>query len=113
MLSSDDEFETWLLDAADAAIRRKVSSGLGALSDRERALYCLWVADYSMRNAGDLQSAYDLCAEFKSAGALAAGRLGLPFSVALFSLGDGEFVAQYFASFESVCREIANASQAV
>lgn len=100
------DFESWLLDAADAVPHREVQVGLSALSDWERALYCMWVADYSMRHAGDLGSAYDLASDFKSAGAHAARTLGFRAMSSLFGLDDAEFERQYLASFDAVCQEL-------
>ena len=62
-----------------------------------------------MRNAGDLQAAYDLNADFKIAGLHSARALHLPSATALFGLGDEDFEARYFTSFDDVCRELAGA----
>ena len=47
--------ETWLVGAGDAVITK--NAGGVSLSPVERLVYCLWVADYGMRNAGDLDAA--------------------------------------------------------
>jgi hypothetical protein len=44
--------ETWVIEAGDAVIQKKARSGMGSLAPWERLVYCLWVADYGMRNAG-------------------------------------------------------------
>jgi len=106
------DYESWLIDEAESVIRRKASVSLACMSPWERALYCLWVADYSVRNAGDLQAAYDLEADFKSAGLQAALALRLPAVSALFSLDDREFLRRYLATFDSICRELAHSRPA-
>ena len=45
--------ETWVVEAGDTVIQKKASCGIERLSPWERLVYCLWVADYGMRNAGD------------------------------------------------------------
>jgi hypothetical protein len=102
------DYESWLIDEGDAVIHRKASVGLAQLSTWERAVYYLWVADYSVRNAGDLQAAHGLEAEFKSAGLQAARALRLPAMSALFSYDDGEFVRRYDETFDRVCAELAD-----
>ncbi len=54
------ENETWLLEAGDTVIAKKALSGLYSLSDVERALYALWVIDYSVRNSGTLGEVKEL-----------------------------------------------------
>ena len=87
--------EEWLLNAGDALLQRKAAGSLATLSIWDRAVYSLWVADYGMRNAGDLQAAYDLWSVFKAEGVAAAAELGLPSLRLLFSLSDSEFEAIY------------------
>ncbi|MCE9635570.1 MAG: hypothetical protein K8T90_07690 [Planctomycetes bacterium] len=100
------DYESWLIDAAEPVLRRAVEVGALALTDWERALYCLWVADYSMRNAGDLGSAYDLASDFKTAGLAAARTTDLRAMTSLFALDDAEFERRYAGSFDDVCREL-------
>lgn len=49
-----DDVETWLIDAGDEIIRKKASIGIAGLSEVERAILCLWVVDYAVRNSGTL-----------------------------------------------------------
>ena len=100
------DYESWLLDAAEPVLRREIEVGAAALAGWERALYCLWIADYSMRNAGDLRSAYDLASDFKSAGLAAARATDLRAMASLFALDDAEFEQRYAGSFDEVCREL-------
>ena len=50
-----------------------------ALSPVERLVYCLWVADYGMRNAGDLDTARDLYPDFQREAVELARELGMEF----------------------------------
>ncbi|WP_332770517.1 hypothetical protein [Phenylobacterium sp.] len=47
--------ETWLIDTGHDVIEKKAATGPASLNPRERLIYCLWVADYGMKNAGDLE----------------------------------------------------------
>src|SRR6266536_1325405 len=91
-----EDNETWLLDAGDAVIQAKAAHGIDSLSARDRLIYCLWVADYGMRNAGDLTTASDLYAPFHSDALQAATTLRLPLAIAAFSLPVQELEASYF-----------------
>jgi hypothetical protein len=71
------EGESWLIDAGDTIIRRNAARGAGSVSRLDRPIYCVWVADYSMRNAGDLGIAYDLCRTFHEEGSQLSRDLGL------------------------------------
>jgi hypothetical protein len=53
-MGSPSENETWLMETGDAIIRKKARY---KIDDWETLVYCLWVADYGMRNAGDLETA--------------------------------------------------------
>ena len=83
--------ETWIIEIGDSIIRKNISFDAQRLSDRDQLIYCLWVADYSMRNAGDLQVAEDLYEEYKLQGLEAASRLKLPLAKKLFSLSNFSF----------------------
>ena len=52
--------ETWVIEAGDTVIRKITCSSIECLSPWEMLVYCLWVADYGMRNAGDLDTAADV-----------------------------------------------------
>ena len=101
------DYETWLIDAGDAVITKR--AGGGQLSPAERLAYCVWVADYGMRNAGDLETARDLHQEFQSEAAGLAGELGLPFTRESFALPASALQAEYFERFDRICREIRDA----
>ena len=102
----DDDHETWLLDEGDQIIEQKANKGYLSLSPRARLIYCLWAADYGMRNAGDLTTAADLHPTFLDDGQSAAQELRLPHAVAAFSLTSKEFERQYFDLFDEIVAEI-------
>lgn len=98
--------ERWLLDTADATLRRRAGSGEGVLTPHERLLLCLWAADYGMRNAGDLRTAEDLHPGFSAEARALADVLGLDHMRAVFSLPVARLEAQYFDRFEALCDEL-------
>jgi len=104
MLDLDNE--TWLLDAGDEVIRAKAELGPDSLTDVQRLIYALWVADYGMRNAGDLVTARDLHPEYKSEGLEKARALDLRKTQAAFSMTDDELQAHNFDLFDTLCNEI-------
>ncbi len=99
--------ETWLIDAGDAVITKRASGS--QLSSVERLIYCVWVADYGMRNAGDLETADDLHPEFQSEAVGLAEELGLPFTRDSFTLPTLDLQGRYFERFDRVCCEIRGA----
>jgi hypothetical protein len=102
----EDDYETWLLDEGDRIIEQEATEGYSSLTARSRLIYCLWAADYGMRNAGDLATAADLCPTFLLDGGSAAHELGLPQAAAMFSLPPQELERQYFHRFDAVVAEI-------
>lgn len=104
MMDVDDQ--TWLIDIGHAIIEKKRTCGIDGLTPRERLIHCLWVADYSMRNAGDLATARDLDARFPTDARAAATALNLPQTIAAFSLSEGELERRFFDLFGPVCAEL-------
>lgn len=102
----EDDHETWLLDEGDQIIEQKAAKGYSSLTPRARLIYCLWAADYGMRNAGDLTAAADLHPTFLVDGQSAAQELGLVQAVAAFSLTSAELERRYFDLFDTVVAEI-------
>jgi hypothetical protein len=98
--------ETWVIEAGDAVIHKEAEQGYAALSPIERLIFCLWVADYGMCNAGDLDAARGVYPAFQEDALEAARELGLPQSGAAFSLSTAELQQRYFDLFVDVCREI-------
>ena len=105
-MSAPTENETWIIEAGDAVIRKEASAGIENLSSLERLIYCFWVADYGMRNAGDLDTAHDVYADFQTEGARLARELGLQTTQRAFGLPTAELQRSFFASFEEMCDEI-------
>ncbi len=102
----DDDNETWLLDEVDRIIGRKAAEGYSSLAPRDRLAYCLWSADYGMRNAGDLTTAADLHPTFLHDAQSAAQELALPCCIAAFSLSPEELEQRYFDLFDKIVAEI-------
>jgi hypothetical protein len=104
MLPSENE--TWLIEIGDDVIVKKAEQGRDALTACERLIYCVWVADYSMRNAGDLLTAADLYGPFREEAQRLADELELPRTKAAFSLSSEELERAYFDAFDEVCDEL-------
>jgi hypothetical protein len=101
--------ETWVIEAGDPIIRKKTRGGIGCLSPWETLVYCLWVADYGMRNAGDLGAAADVYAEFHSNARRIAEALSLRLTHEAFLLPQSDLEREYFNRFDSICNEIRDA----
>ena len=101
--------KTWVIEEGDEIIQKKFSFGVDCLTDWERLVYSLWVTDYSMRNAGDLETARDLDADFQSVALHSATKLSLPTTYSMFSLDSNSLQSCYFDLFDAVCTEIRNA----
>jgi hypothetical protein len=98
--------ETWIIEAGDSVIRKKASHGAAALTPLERLVYCLWVADYGMRNAGDLDTAHDVYADFHNEAERLASELSLNHTRDAFALTKEALQQQYFERFDGICDEI-------
>ena len=98
--------QTWLIDVGHHIIEKKRGQGIDALTPRERLVHCFWIADYSMRNAGDLATACDLDPRYRMDGAQAAATLDLPLAGAMFALSEGELERRFFDLFDGVCEEL-------
>lgn len=101
--------ETWLIQTGDSIIQKKAEQGWESLSSWEILVYCLWVADYGMRNAGDLETACDVFVDFQARAVESAKSLSLSNSHRVFSLPPNELEQIYFETFESICEEIKRA----
>lgn len=98
--------ESWIIDTGDAVIQKMARSGVGSLSPVETLIYCIWVADYGMRNAGDLDTANDVYSHFQPEAARLAQELGLEQTHSAFALSTSELQLVYFDRFERICDEI-------
>ena len=101
--------EAWIVDQGGDIVEKKARSGLPSLSDWEHVVYCLWVADYMMRNAGDFANAQDLYPSFQTEGAARARKLGLKLTEQAFGLPGERLQNEYFDRFEAICDEIRRA----
>lgn len=110
---TDEESETWLIDAGDRVIEKMTVLEYSSLPSLERLIYCLWAADYGMRNAGDLDVVEDLHPTYQRDGLLAAQELGLPHASAAFSLTPGDLERAYLRIFNDVVHEIRAVSDGI
>ena len=107
-MTTPTDNENWLIDIGDSIINKKAQIGFNSLTDHERLIYCLWVMDYSMRNAGDLKTAPDVYANYKDTGLAMAKKLLLNKAAEAFSMDTSNIEKLYFNIFESLCTEIRN-----
>jgi hypothetical protein len=98
--------ENWIVEAGDTVIQKKARGDIECLSPWEMLVYCLWVADYGMRNAGDLDTAADVYPQFHLDAKRMAKTLSLRLTNEAFSLSQGDLEREYFDRFESICDEI-------
>jgi hypothetical protein len=106
------ENETWLIEAGDRVIEKKAASGATSLNTWERLVYCLWVTDYMLRNAGDFANAEVMYPQFQSDAKQLARQLSLPLTYDAFSLSQEKLEREYFERFQAICKEIKNAEPA-
>jgi hypothetical protein len=105
-MGDDPDLETWLSEAGAEVIQNQAAFAVTGLSPQERLIYCLWVADYGMRNAGGLETASDLYAPFQEEAVRLASEFGLPLTHEAFALPRERLEEQYFERFEDVCKEV-------
>ena len=98
--------ETWVVKRGGEVVAKKAQFGLAGLCDWERMVYCLWVADYMMRNAGDFANAVDMYPTFQHEAQQCAQRLSLAVTSEAFSLSQRKLQNEYFDRFEQICNEI-------
>ncbi len=107
-----EELEDWIIEKGDAVIQRQALYPEHVTAE-EQLVYCLWCVDYGMRNAGDLQPAFDIKHDVMDKGRSLSSTLALPRSEAFFTLPVIDAERQYFDKFEEVCSEIEAAYQAM
>lgn len=100
--------ETWLLDAGDEVIAKKSKHGAASLSDVEKAIYCLWVLDYAVRNSGSFGPMMELYPRAKDELlAFAQARRLEGMAAWLLSAADEDaFCADYYSHFDQACLEL-------
>lgn len=90
-------------------VEKKARTGVVSLNTWERLVYCLWVTDYMMRNAGDFANAGVMYPDFRSDAKRFAKELSLPVACEAFSLSQKHLKREYFQRFEAICNELKNA----
>jgi hypothetical protein len=103
-----DDAETWLLEAGDAVVEKKAEQGAGSLSALDKAIYCLWVIDYAVRNSGTLGPVQELYPGAKDE-LLAFARASRLDGLAAWLAGAGDektFCATYYRHFDGACGEL-------
>jgi hypothetical protein len=111
-MDTSPDCEGWLLEEGDRIIQKMHQigeTGLEGLTPWERLVYCLWVADYGMRNGGDLETARDLLIDFAVVAVRTAEELSLPLTRAAFAMESSALEEEYFERFESICQEVRSA----
>lgn len=108
-MNDHTENQSWVVDRGGQIIEKKAQSGAESLNAWEQLVYCLWLADYMMRNAGDFANAEDMCPKFQSDAKRLAEQLSLPRTSEAFGLSRRKLQWEYFDRFEVVCDEIRNA----
>jgi hypothetical protein len=101
--------EDWIVNKGDEVIQKRARLGRTALNEWEQLVYCLWVADYMMCNAGDFANAEDMYPDFQSDAVRLAHRLGLNATREAFSLPQEKLQQEYFSRFDQVCDELKQA----
>ena len=112
-MNTHSENESWVVERGGEIIEKKALVGLAGLSDWERLVYCLWLTDYMMGNAGDFANAVDMCPTFQTDAKQFAERLGLAMTCEAFSLSERKLQKEYFERFERICDEIKSAEPKV
>jgi len=101
--------QSWVVHRGGDVVEKKAQVGSASLSDWERLVYCLWVTDYMMRNAGDFANAEVMYPDFQSDAKEFAKRLGLAVTHEAFSLSRRKLQREYLDRFEAICDEIKGA----
>ena len=105
-MSTVSENENWVVDRGGLVVEKKAQSGAASLNVWERLVYCLWVTDYMMRNAGDFANAVDMYPDFQTDAKRFAEQLSLRITCEAFSLPQRKLQQEYFNRFEAICNEI-------
>jgi len=111
-MADPSDNETWLIDAGDLIVEKMQQCGLKGLTTWEQLVYGLWVADYGMRNAGDLKMSAELHPRFQTDASRLAVELSLALTKDLFSMPRRRLEKCYFDQFDAICTEIRAAEPA-
>ena len=88
------------------SFKKKAEHGINSFTDLESLIYCFWIADYGIGNAGDLEVCYDMKPTFKDDAIKLSTKLALTKTQKLFQLDDQDFIDKYDLLFEEVCNEL-------
>lgn len=104
------DFETWLIDVADLIIKKRSSLATGSLSEAERAVECMWLIDYSVRNSGSFGVLKDIDSTAFSDLKSAANDAQLIKLAAWLDQSNNEerFCSTYYERFDEPCAELKN-----
>jgi hypothetical protein len=100
--------QSWVVERGGEVVKKKAQAPI-SLTDWERLVYCLWITDYMMRNAGDFANAEVMYPDFQTDAARLAKTLGLATTYQTFSLSRRRLQQKYFNHFEAICEEIIQA----
>jgi hypothetical protein len=103
---NDRKRESWVVHVGGDVVEKEAAEGWAALSSLEKLIFCLWVADYGMRNAGDLETAADVYEPFQREAASLALELDAPYTLAAFSLPTAELERRYLELFSDIVDEL-------
>jgi hypothetical protein len=106
------ENEGWVVHRGGEVIE-KAKGGLESLNSWERLVYCVYITDYMIRNAGDFANAAVMYPDFQKDGKRFAKELSLPATSEAFSLSERKLQREYFDRFEAICDEIKKAEPGV
>jgi hypothetical protein len=102
--------ETWILERGHEIIEKMSSVGYESLGSEEKLVYCFWVLDYSIRNAGDLETAYDLFPKYLYEGFVNAKQLNLNETINYFGQSKSIVQDSFYERFDVICDEIRSMS---
>jgi hypothetical protein len=105
-----DDNETWIIEAGARIMAKMALRGASSLSPWEQLVRCLWVLDYAMTNAGDLEVTRDLFPEFAAAARRASEALSLNVAQSVFAMPQPVLEASYFQVRDALCNEIRSAA---
>ncbi|MBD3673143.1 MAG: hypothetical protein HUJ26_06410 [Planctomycetaceae bacterium] len=106
---TDDDNETWIIEFGDEIIQKKSQNGFESLNDYEQLVFLVWIADFSIRNAGDLVSGKDIRPGFKQEILSLARKLSYSVMIQAFDQPDEDLIENYYNLFDSICDELRKA----
>ncbi len=100
--------ESWLVEIGDDIIVKKSEVGFESLTEIERAIYCLWVIDYAIRNSGSLEPVKDVFPQSIQLLNKIAVQNNWAVTAEFFAQNktDEAICAAYYDQFESICGEL-------